>query len=139
MRLVFLLVLSFGISALGLISKDEMGRDADSGTDAKVRDVVVAVNDAFIPGGFDSLADSYVVVSGTFPNGCYKWKGATVTHVKANLHQIQSVASVSQGMCIMVLVPFSKDVHLGRLASGKHTLRFLSSDGTYLEKSMTIK
>jgi hypothetical protein len=109
------------------------------GADASTRDVVVAVNDAFIPGDFDSLSNSYVVVSGIFPNGCYKWKGASVKHVSATVHQIQSVATVSQGMCIMVLVPFSKDVQLGRLQSGNHTLRFLSSDGTFLEKSMTIK
>ena len=103
------------------------------------KDVVIAVNDVFVPGGFDSKADSYVVVSGIFPNGCYKWKQANVRHVTRFEHEITSVAVVSQGMCIMVLIPFSKDVHLGQLESGTHTLRFLSSDGTFLEKTLQIQ
>lgn len=103
------------------------------------KDVVVAINDAFVPGGFDSEADAYVVVSGIFPNGCYRWKDANVQNVNAFEHEIKSVASVGQGMCLMVLVPFSRDVRLGKLNAGKHTLRFMSGDGTYLEKSMVVE
>lgn len=109
------------------------------GTDPEVRDVVIGVNDAYIPGGFDSDADAYVVVSGLFPNGCYKWKGAQVKNTSAYVHNITSIASVSQGMCLMVLVPFTKDVKLGKLASGAHTLRFVSGDGTYLEKQLLVE
>lgn len=103
------------------------------------KDIVVSINDAFIPGGFDSEADAYVVVSGLFPNGCYKWKGGVVKHVSTFDHEIHSVASVSQGMCIQVLVPFSKEIKLGKLNTGKHSLKFLSNDGTYLEKAMVIE
>ena len=39
----------------------------------------------------------------------------------------------------MVLVPFQNDVRLGKLAAGEHTLKFLSGDGTYLEKKITIE
>lgn len=103
------------------------------------RDVVVGVSDAFIPGGFDSSSESYAVASGMFPNGCYKWKQAEVSNLDANLHEIKSIASVSQGMCLMVLVPFTKEIKLGKLAVGKHTLRFLNGDGTYLEKYLVIE
>lgn len=103
------------------------------------KDVVIAINDVFVPGGFDSQTDAYVVVSGIFPNGCYKWKGANVKHENATQHEITSVAEVTQGMCIQVLIPFTKDVRLGRLASGTHTLKFMSSDGTYLEKNMVVE
>jgi hypothetical protein len=103
------------------------------------KDVVIAVNDIFVPAGFDSSSDAYVVASGIFPNGCYKWKGANVKNVTTYEHEITSVASVSQGMCLMVLVPFSKDIRLGKIASGKHTLRFLSGDGTFLEKELTVE
>src|SRR5690606_2353650 len=102
------------------------------------KDVVIAINDAYIPGGFDSQADAYVVVSGIFPNGCYKWNRADIKHVEATTHEVWSHASVTQGMCLQVLIPFSKDVRLGQLATGTHTLRFMSSDGTYLEKQMVI-
>lgn len=103
------------------------------------KDIPIALNDVFVPGGFDSSADSYVIVSGIFPNGCYKWKGANLKDVSKFEHEVTSMASVSQGMCIQVLVPFSKDIRLGKLDSGTHTLRFLSGDGTYLEKTLQVE
>ncbi|WP_409479870.1 hypothetical protein [Pseudobdellovibrio sp. HCB154] len=103
------------------------------------KDVVVPINEAFVPGGFDSQSDSFVVVSGIFPNGCYRWKNAEVKNVSEFVHEVTSHALVNQGMCIMVLVPFSKDVRLGRLQSGTHALRFLNGDGTYMEKTLTVE
>ncbi len=103
------------------------------------KDVVIAINDVFVPGGFDSQADAYVVVSGIFPNGCYKWKGAGIKDTSTTEHEITSVASVTQGMCLQVLIPFSKDVRLGKLTSGTHTLKFMSSDGTYMEKQLVVE
>jgi hypothetical protein len=105
----------------------------------EVRDVVIGVGDAFVPGGFDSHSDSYVVVTGIFPNGCYKWKGADVKHIDSLNHEIRSMASVSQGMCTMALIPFTQEVRLGELQSGTHQLRFMSGDGTYLQKTMVIE
>lgn len=103
------------------------------------KEVQIGVNDAYIPGGFDINSDVYVVTNGIFPNGCYKWKRAEVNHADPYMHEVKSVATVSQGMCLMVLVPFTKEVKLGKFAAGKHTLRFLNGDGTYLEKSMVVE
>ncbi len=103
------------------------------------KDIVVGINDVFVPGGFDSSSDSYVVVNGIFPNGCYQWKEAKVKNLSEYDHEITSMAKVSQGMCIQVLIPYSKDIKLGKLSTGKHSLRFLSGDGTYLEKNMVIE
>lgn len=114
-------------------------RIAKAGDDIPTKEVIVAINDAYIPAGFDSTTDAYVVVSGLFPNGCYKWKEAEVKHTGTLTHEITSIATVYQGMCIQVLVPYSKDIKLGRLASGKHSLRFLSNDGTYLEKNLVVE
>ncbi len=105
----------------------------------QTREVTIGVSDAFIPGGFDSEADAFVVVSGLFPNGCYRWKGGEVANTDAMTHEIRSKAVVSQGMCLMVLVPFSKEIRLGKLNSGTHTLRFVNGDGTYLEKSLKVE
>lgn len=102
------------------------------------KDVVVDINDVFVPGGFSSDADAYVVVNGLFPNGCYRWKGADVQH-DGTVHKIKPIATVTQGLCIRVLVPFTKEVKLGRLEAGKHTLRFVDSAGNYLEKEMEIE
>lgn len=105
----------------------------------QVREVVVGVNDALIPTGFDSTTDSYAIVSGIFPNGCYMYRRAQVSHKASNLHEVHVVAGVSQGMCLQVLIPYTKEVSLGQLAVGKHTIRFIGGDGTYLEKNLVIE
>jgi hypothetical protein len=106
---------------------------------ADEREVTIGFNDAFIPSGFDSNSDTYVVASGLYPNGCYRWKDASVNHVSANLHEIRGAAVVSQGMCIMVLVPFTKEIHLGKLEMGTHAIRLMNGDGTYIEKTLSIE
>ena len=103
------------------------------------KEVSIGISGVYVPGGFDSASDVFVVVNGIFQNGCYKWKRADVNHTDAFSHEVKSIASVSQGMCLMVLIPFQKEVRLGRFAPGKHTLRFENGDGTYLEKSLTVE
>ncbi len=127
-----LLALSVAASALVM----QVAKAADT---PKVREVAVGISDAFVPGGFSSDSDAYVVTSGVFPNGCYSWKRAEVSHKAANFHEISSYANISDGMCLMVLVPFTKEVGLGKLQTGNHKLRFLNGDGTYFEKTMKVE
>lgn len=103
------------------------------------KEVQIGISGAFVPGGFDSSSDAYVIVNGVFQNGCYKWKRADVSSTGEFTHEIRSIATVTQGMCIMVLIPFQKDVRLGQLPTGKHILKFLNGDGTYLEKSLVVE
>jgi hypothetical protein len=103
------------------------------------REVMVGINEAYIPGGFDSTSDAYVVVSGIYNNGCYRWSRAEVLAVNAHEHEVRTFATVSPGMCLMVLVPYQREVRLGTLDSGKHVVRFVNGDGTYLEKSFSIE
>lgn len=103
-------------------------------------DVMIGVSDALIPGGFDAQSEVNVVVSGMFSNGCYRWKEAQVEHHPAEkIHAVRSYATVYQGMCPMVLVPFMKEVNLGQLGAGEHKIRFLNGDGTYMEKVLTLE
>ncbi len=103
------------------------------------KEVIVSVTDAYIPGGFDSTSDVFVVVNGIFPNGCYKWSRSNVTHPGQFTHEVRSIASVSQGMCLMVLVPFTKEVHVGQIGAGDHKIRMVNGDGTYLEKDLKVE
>lgn len=103
------------------------------------KDVVVAVSNVFVPGGFDSNSESYVVINGMFPNGCYKFKNSQINNVSTYVHEVTTMASVSQGMCIQVFVPYSTDVKLGKLQSGTHTLKFMSNDGTFLQKELVVE
>lgn len=108
-------------------------------TSQTTKEVNISISDAYVPGGFDSDADSYVVVNGLYPNGCYRWLRSEIVDQDAYNHEIRAVASVSQGLCVMVLVPFNHDVRLGKLASGDHTLKFVNGDGTYLQKTLKIE
>lgn len=103
------------------------------------KDVAINVSDVFVPGGFGPNTDAYVIVSGMFPNSCYSWARSEVTHTTPLVHEVRSIASVSQTMCLMVLVPYTREVTLGRLQSGSHTLRFIGNDGTYFEKNLVVE
>jgi hypothetical protein len=108
-------------------------------TSSADKEVQVGINGVYVPGGFDSSSDTYVVVNGVFQNGCYKWNRAEVENKDTFNHSVKSIASVSQGMCIMVLVPFQKEVRLGKFATGKHNLRFENGDGTYFDKTLVVE
>ncbi len=103
------------------------------------KEVAIGVNNVYVPGGFDTSSDVYVVVNVIFPNGCYKWSRADIKHVDTYNHEIRTYADVSQGMCIMVLIPFQQEVRLGKFASGKHTLHFMNGDGTSLQKPLIVE
>lgn len=107
--------------------------------DLNVKEVAVSVNDAYIPSGFDSNSDAYVVVNGLFPNTCYSMSEAKVSNKSTTEHEVLTMAKVKPGICIRVFVPFNKEISLGRLAPGKHTVRFMADDGTYFEKVLVVE
>jgi len=112
---------------------------AAQASEPKTREQAIGVNEVYIPGGLSSDTDAYVIVSGMFPNSCYSWSRSEVSDKSAMVHEVRSFANVTQTMCLMVLVPYSHDVRLGRLDSGEHTLRFLNGDGTYFERKVVVE
>ena len=104
----------------------------------KTRDVQIAINDVFVPDSQKSNGESYVVISGMFPNSCYSWNRAEVKHVSQSTHEVRVFAKVSEAMCLMVLVPFTKEVVIGELSRGEHTLKFINGDGTFQERTLNI-
>lgn len=106
---------------------------------AEEKEVQIGINGVYIPSDLRSDTDAIAVVNGIFQNGCYKWSHAEVSTDDDFNRTVKTFAKVSQGMCIMVLIPFQKEVRLGRLNRGKHTLKFLNGDGTYLEKVLVIE
>lgn len=105
----------------------------------QVRDVIVNIGDVYIPSGFDDQTDAFIVTNGWFHNSCYRWKKATVDHKTDFNHEVTVIAEVSEGLCLNVMVPFTKEVRLGRLQTGEHTLRFDNGDGTYLQRTFTVE
>ena len=104
-----------------------------------VHEKVIGVNSVYIPSGFDSTSESFVVVNGWFPHSCYKLKTANVNHVGPTLHEVTVTANVTEGLCLTVIIPFHKEVALGKLAVGDHKIHFLNGDGTYMEKHLVIE
>lgn len=101
--------------------------------------IAVGINDAYIPSGFDSDSEAYVVVNGLFPNSCYSLTEPKIEHINAKEHEVKTMATVKQSICLRVLVPFTKEISLGKLDTGKHTVRFVSEDGTSFEKSLSVE
>ena len=102
-------------------------------------DVAVGFSDAYVPSGFDSNSEAFVVASGFFPNSCYQWKEALVNHPSETAHEVSAIATVREGTCLMVLMPFTKEIRLGKLSVGVHDIRLLNGDGTYIEKQIHIE
>ena len=70
-----------------------LGLGANAGTVQQlpdVKEVQIGINDVFVPSGFDSNSDVYVVTNGIFPNGCYRWSRADVKHTDAFTHEVRS-------------------------------------------------
>ncbi len=99
----------------------------------------ISISEVFVPEGLNSKMDSYVVIAGIYPNGCYRWKRSDVVSRNLYNHIIRPIADVAQAYCIMVLVPFAQPVPLGRLSPGSHHLLFLNADGSYLKRTLEIQ
>jgi hypothetical protein len=127
---------TIAIFAIGLAFATAQAADADQ---IPEREVAVSINDAYIPSGFDSTSDAYVVVNGLFPNSCYSLIEPKVSHPTSTTHEVKTMANVKQSICLRVLVPFTKEISLGTLKSGKHVVSFISEDGTSFEKTMNVE
>lgn len=126
------------LMALALVAMPFPFSAAAFAADGGVQERVVNVTDAYIPSGFDSGSAAFVVVSGMFPNSCYKFKAIEVKNVGPALQEVTSKADVTQGLCLMVMIPWHREAQLGQLAVGTHQVHFMNGDGTYMEKQIVI-
>ena len=128
------------ISNIVLLASVMLSASAFAAPAPSTKEVTLGLSEVYVPGGFSSVTDAYVIVSGMFPNSCYHWTRADVTSTTPLTQEVKAVADVSQNtMCLMIMVPFQKEVNLGHLQTGDHTLRFINGDGTYFEKTLTIE
>ncbi|NCN28171.1 hypothetical protein GW915_11400 [bacterium] len=104
---------------------------------------VMSVTNVFVSSRMDR-DDASVFISGQFPNSCYQWSRATVNELEEdksaqNMHVLRAYANVSQGMCLQVITPFTREVSIGALGDGQHTIRVLNGDGTYQQLIVDIR
>lgn len=128
-----LVVVSAVLAVLGVASTRQTEARNLRGTE-----VAVSISSAVVPSGFDR-SDVVAVLSGVFSNSCYSWSRADVNHTDRFTHEIKGIAHVEQGACLTVLVPFSEEVHMGAFEAGHHTLRYVSGNGTYFEKTLDVE
>ena len=113
---------------------------ANNGQLDKEKEIQVNINNALVPSTANAYENVKAVISGVFPNGCYTYSHSEVLHNNNSLtHKVATFAKVNPGMCIMVLVPFTREVELGSFAPGKHKVRFVNADETYQEKVIVVQ
>jgi hypothetical protein len=129
------------VSFAGTVTEEVKGfaRKLDQSPKAS-KEEVGSITGALVTGSFDKDADAIVVVNGALINSCHHYKEAQVDHIDGLTHEIRAIETIDQGgPCIQAIFHFMKEVNLGKLESGKHTLKFVSRDGTYFEKSLTVE
>ena len=88
------------------------------------------VEKIYIPHGFDSNDNVQVIMSGTFPNSCFK-TGLTGSSVDLQSNTVLVWAksydySGAGHICTQALVPFIQEVNIGILPPGKYKVKFAS-------------
>lgn len=104
------------------------------------KEVAIAVNDVYVPEFVDHNMDAKIVLTGILQNSCYRWSKAQVTDRDPMTHDIKAMGLVTVNtMCLMVMIPYSKEVNLGKLPVGEHTLRVISADDTFFERKLIVQ
>jgi hypothetical protein len=93
------------------------------------REVVSPIEKVFAPNGFDNNDHVQVIVSGTYPNACYK-VARTGFSIDPNTRQIKVWASSyeysqNQPFCAQMRVPFTQVVDIGLLKEGQYEIHVM--------------
>ncbi|MEQ1663975.1 MAG: hypothetical protein ABL927_01210 [Bdellovibrionales bacterium] len=119
-------VIIFGLLLIGasfLIGRTIMAQDNFELPQAPEQ-VSVPLENAYIPGGFDSNDRAQVVVEGHFPNTCYRQGPYTkILDAKSNELSINQTAFKYKGMCLMMLVPFTETVQVGIMGANNYKVK----------------
>lgn len=100
-------------------------RTLDEGdTISDVQEVPADVKAVFTPKGFDTNDNAELVVSGAYPNSCYRVGRTEVTVDKENKTVDVTVLSnfLSNQFCLQIYVPFTQTLSLGVLDKGDYTV-----------------
>jgi hypothetical protein len=87
-------------------------------------EVKAPIENVFIPQGFDSNDNSEIVISGTFPNSCYKMGKTShkYNEVEKKIFVEVNAYHIPSDYCLTITVPFLQVVQLGVLDKGKHPI-----------------
>tara|TARA_B100001971_G_scaffold84647_1_gene78028 strand:- start:144610 stop:145311 length:702 start_codon:yes stop_codon:yes gene_type:complete len=98
----------------------------------------VPIEKVFTPQGFDANDTSEVIISGYYPNLCYK-NVFTKKERIGNLIRINVYANViTDKACAEAIVPFTKVVELGILAKGDYQVQVIAQN-TIIKDTLTVQ
>ena len=106
---------------------------------AEEKETYLNFTDVYVQRSRGIVEPHELLLQGMFPNGCHTWMKSEVEHLDEFTHRVRGVSKVKQGMCIMVMVPFTKEVDLGVLKPGTHKVEVINGDGTSIEKEFVLR
>lgn len=91
----------------------------------------IAPDKMFAPTGFDDNDNAQIVLTGAFPNTCYKagQVSATVDEASRRIHVKNEAYFFESSWCLFVLVPWTQTVNLGTVPAGEYEVDFEQADG----------
>ncbi len=98
------------------------------------------VDHLFVPSGFDNNDNVEVVVTGYFPNPCYKRNDVKVD-VRGDVVDIKVTALVSDdksAACAAMIVPFKETVNVGNLQAGDYKVNVNRSTRFEINEEMAV-
>lgn len=112
------------LAALSAFSGNSVAEPSRTGS----KIVKVAVQELFVPVGFDNNDEVVVVVDGYLPNSCYKLDAASATVNSATRKiTVTQLAREYPGMCRLKMIPFTNTVSVGLLPAGKYKVEASNS------------
>tara|TARA_Y100001935_G_C17281084_1_gene497534 strand:- start:350 stop:757 length:408 start_codon:yes stop_codon:yes gene_type:complete len=91
--------------------------------------VEIGIAEFLIPDDLKSSEDALILIrSTTPPGGCRKWAGYSVTHMSDFVHSMKAF-STFKNQCFSQMAFFVKEVDMGQLKPGTHTIKYLNSHG----------
>lgn len=103
------------------------------------KQVVLSVQDVYFLKANNEKSATRMIVNGLFPNSCYSFNRIAVEHADKFVHKVRVYANVTQGVCLMVLSPYTMEGDLGMLPRGSHRIIFVAGDGTSFDKTLQVE
>lgn len=110
---------------------------ARAATNALPEEVDVAVREVFAPQGFDDNDEITLVIDGFLPDPCHQLiRPHVAIDEQGRSITVGARARRYKGACPDVIVPYTQEIHLGRLSAGD--FRVASKDGA-LHNALVVK
>ncbi|MGZ3723464.1 MAG: hypothetical protein ACXVA9_11065 [Bdellovibrionales bacterium] len=80
-----------------------------------------------------------VVAAGNLPpNGCQRWDSYSINHESAYVHVLSARAKFKE-FCAGTIWPFAREINLGNLEPGVHTIKYMDENLQAAEFTFEVK